>query len=67
MNLLIIYALLVLILVGIGAVVILNFARYRYQGDLTFLFIALFILLFVATVILSFMFVNPSFLTLGGS
>lgn len=67
MSLLLIYALFILILVGVAAIVSLNFLRYRFKGDLTYLFLGIFVLLFVLTIILTFLFVDPAALNIGGN
>lgn len=48
---LLIYAALVILLILFSLLVVFNFVRYRFQGDKTLLFIGLFYVAFVITII----------------
>ena len=63
MTMLLLYALGVLIMVGLAAIVVLSFVRYRFKGDLTFIFIGVFIIAFIITITLTLSFLDVTSLT----
>lgn len=58
--LLLIYFALVLLLVGFNVLVVINFWRYRFEGDKTALFISLFVVSFILTMGATLFFIDPS-------
>jgi uncharacterized membrane protein len=63
MNLLLIYFALVLLLILLGAFIVANFWRYRFQGDRTALVIILFTIAFFLVCSSTLFLLNPSALT----
>lgn len=63
MNILLLYALGVLLLIILGLVVIFNFLRYRFKGDKTILFLFLYCVLFVVNIVITLVMLNSSALT----
>ena len=66
-NLLVIYSLLVLIAIGVSLIAVFNFLRYKFRGDMTYVFITIFALLFGVTVISTLLLLNTSGLNPGST
>ena len=51
MNTLLLYLLVALLIALLGILVVYNFLRYRFTGDNTFIFLTLFVVAFIGSVI----------------